>query len=189
MTPEVKPAMRHTLCLILSTFLFVACRQEPALTETASETAPGSASTTTSGTPKPAPENAAVKEVDVLLSVNPPAFATNVMIGTAVNPDGSITTAVTEFPRGAPIWVSMKLTNPPSGSMARVDWFDSKGKSLAAERKEALPNAPYLTFRSVDTSSWKPGQYRVEAWMGGDKVDEKTFAIEGKKSPKKSSKK
>lgn len=178
--------MRNVLFVILSTFVLAACRQETVQTETA----PGSSSTTTGGTVKVVPENAAVKEVDVLLPVNPPAFATNVIIGSAVNADGSIATQVTEFAAGTPIWISMKLNNPPRGSMARVDWFDSKGKSLAAERKEATAGTAYLTFKSVDTSSWKPGKYRVEAWMGGDKVDEKSFTIPAKKSStKKSSKK
>ena len=173
-------------CVILSTSLVAtACRKEPGQAEGTA----GASSTTTSDKSQPPVENAAKKDVKVLLPLEPPSFVTNVMIGTGVNSDGSMTNSAAAFTQGAPVWVSMKLNNPPKESVGQVVWLDANGKRLASERKEVPPNAPYLSFRSLDTSSWKPGQYKVEAWMGGDKVDEKPFAIEGKKSTKKSSRK
>lgn len=176
--------MRYVLCVILSTLLFAgACKKEIRTTD-----APAGA-TTTSGVSRPSAENAATKDVKVLLPLERPSFVSTVMVGTGVNSDGSMTNSATAFAPGAPVWVSMKLNNPPKESVGQVVWLDAAGKRLASERKEVPPNAPYLSFRSLDTSKWKPGQYKVEAWMGGDKVDEKPFAIEGKKSPKKSSRK
>lgn len=178
--------MRHISCVILSTLLVASgCRKQAVQNQA---TAAGS-STTSAGVSKGPVENAATKDVNILLPLERPSFVTNVLIGTGVNSDGSMTNSATEFPAGAPVWVSMKLNNPPKESVGQLIWLDSTGKRLASERKEVPPNAQYLSFRSLDTSSWKPGQYKVEAWMGGDKADEKTFAIEGKKSTKKSSKK
>jgi len=174
--------MRHISCVILSTFLVASgCRKEAVQNQ---GPAAGS-STTSAGVSKGPVENAATKDVKILLPLERPSFVSNVLIGTGVNSDGSMTNSATEFAAGTRIWVSMKLNSPPKESVGQLIWLDDAGKRLASERKEVPANAQYLSFRSLDTSSWKPGQYKVEAWMGGDKADEKTFTIEGKQSPKK----
>ena len=177
--------MRLISCVILFTLLVASgCRKE-----SVQDPAPAtSSSTTSSGVSKGPVENAATKDVKILLPLERPSFVSNVLIGSGVNSDGSMTNSATEFAAGAPVWVSMKLNSPPKGSVGELIWLDSTGKRLASESKEVPPNAQYLSFGSLDTSSWKPGEYKVEAWMGGDKADEKTFTIEGKQSTKKNKK-
>lgn len=100
-------------------------------------------------------------------------------LGHATNPDSSITAGRTgdDFAPGAPIHLSMETTDAPPNTTVRVLWYGPAETILGEEQKSVLPGGRYLSFQAPDTSSWAKGDYRVEVWVGDEKVNTQQFQI------------
>jgi|HubBroStandDraft_3_1064219.scaffolds.fasta_scaffold16945_1 hypothetical protein len=103
----------------------------------------------------------------------------NVATGHQLGPDGTIPPDQQgkNFPAGKPLFVAFRLHDAPAGANVRADWYDAQGRKLASTEKKVLPGEPAMSFTSPDTSSWPKGTYRVEIWLGDQKVDTESFSI------------
>jgi hypothetical protein len=103
----------------------------------------------------------------------------NIATGHQLGPDGTIPPDQQgkNFPAGKTIYVAFRLNHAPAGANVRADWYDAQGRKLASTEKKVLPGEPAMSFTSPDTSSWPKGTYRVEIWLGDQKVDTESFSI------------
>ncbi len=131
------------------------------------------------------PEDVSKKKEEIVIPLEKPTLVEAVSIGKGTSRDGTVPSETDSFAPGELIVVTMKLKDAPKGSAGEVIWFEAgaKRKRIARDRKDIPVDAKSVTFQSPDTSKWKPGSYRVEAWMGGDQAADKKFTIAKKKKP------
>lgn len=100
-------------------------------------------------------------------------------LGHETNPDGSIATGRTgdDFAPGQPIHLSMETGDAPPNTTLRVLWFGPNETILGEEQKTTQTGTRYLSFQAPDTTSWAKGDYRVEVWVGDEKVNTQQFQI------------
>jgi hypothetical protein len=131
-------------------------------------------SKTTRTTTVAIPENAAKKTVDAVIQPLP-TFVNKSMIGSALGPDGMVTTEVTSFKRGETVYLSLWLNESPVGLHTGAKWFDSADKQVDAEERP-MNGAKLATF-ALKTAKLKPGNYRAEGFWGGNRAANKDFVI------------
>ena len=103
----------------------------------------------------------------------------DVTLGSKAQPDGTIAEADQEddFTPGEPIVVSMEVGDVQPGSAVKVLWYGPDETKIGEESKTVSSGQSYLDFTASDTSSWKKGDYRVEVWIGDEKVNQQQFQI------------
>ncbi|HEX5759625.1 MAG TPA: hypothetical protein VF121_10555 [Thermoanaerobaculia bacterium] len=103
----------------------------------------------------------------------------DVTLGSKAGPDGTIAEADQEddFTPGEPIVVAMEVGDVQPGSAIKVLWFGPNETSVGEESKTVESGQSYLNFTAGDTGSWAKGDYRVEVWIGDEKVNQQQFQI------------
>lgn len=114
--------------------------------------------------------------------VNPIAaqsWIDDVRLGVALGPDGSIGEQAERdmFTAGDPILVSMSTKDAPPAAAVRVVWMTPDGNPAHEEEKSVSGGQEFLSFEALDTSRWPPGEYRVEVWVGDERVDSEPFHL------------
>lgn len=94
----------------------------------------------------------------------------DVVLGYAVAADDSIPSEQRgdEFAH-EPAYVAMKVEDTPAGSAVKTVWFGPGEVRVHEEVKTVAPGQGHLSFKA-DTSAWPKGDYRVEVWLGDEKV-------------------
>lgn len=59
----------------------------------------------------------------------------------------------------------------------KVVWYGPEEMKLKEEQKTVNPGDEYLTFQAANTGDWQKGDYRVEIWIGDEKVNQQQFQI------------
>ena len=151
----------RTLFLFLALSIFLACgKKETTTTEaTATTTAPVVAVDTT-----PPPPGWWIKDVATGYEL-----ARNESI-----PPGKVGS---EFKSGAPVHLSMKVSEAPPDSSIKVSWYGPSDIVISEENKLVIPSQENLSFTVPATIRWKPGTYRADIWTGGQKVKSQEFQI------------
>ena len=103
----------------------------------------------------------------------------SVNLGRALNPDGTVASPDTVFRQGDPVFVSFRVAPISPGTELKLVWLGPQGTTNGQEQMVVPPAADVVNFRAKDTRAWLPGDHRVEIWMGGGRVGEKRFRIEG----------
>jgi hypothetical protein len=154
----LKPVLIPLLVLPLGVLGCTRKAQEPAAT---TQSAPAREAV-------PAPSAAADVSQVVLGSVE---------LGKSLSPDGDVTSVSTTFRTGEPVYAGVEATSLSPGTTIRLDWVGPRGVSLGSDDLVVPPDARVITLKAKDTSSWKPGDYRVEVAVGGAKVGSKSFTV------------
>jgi hypothetical protein len=100
-------------------------------------------------------------------------------IGHELNADGSVNagTGGDDFAPGQPIHLAMEVGDAPPGSSVKIVWYGPNETKIAEETKPVVAGSKYLNFSATDTGSWAKGDYRVETWIGDEKVNSQQFQI------------
>lgn len=100
-------------------------------------------------------------------------------IGHELNADGSVNvgTGGDDFAPGSPIHLAMEVGDAPPGSTVKVVWYGPNETKIAEENKPVVAGSKYLNFSATDTATWAKGDYRVETWIGDEKVNTQQFQI------------
>jgi hypothetical protein len=103
----------------------------------------------------------------------------DVTVGHKVGVDGMIAAADQgdDFAPGDPIFVTMKVGDAPAGSAVKVVWFGPDEMRIKEEQKAVNEGDQYLSFEAANTGSWEKGDYRVEIWVGDEKVNQQQIQI------------
>lgn len=103
----------------------------------------------------------------------------DVTLGTDVAADGTIPddAATDRVPVGETAFVSVAAIEPPAGAQLRVTFLDPDGQVVAEDGKRVSPDGGAVFVSSGPTAEWAPGSYRVEVWVGSERVAERTFEL------------
>ncbi len=103
----------------------------------------------------------------------------DVTLGSKAGADGTIAEADQEddFTPGEPIVVAMEVGDVQPGSAVKVLWFGPNETKIGEESKTVVSGQSYLNFNAADTGDWAKGDYRVEVWIGDEKVNQQQFQI------------
>jgi hypothetical protein len=121
--------------------------------------------------------DASTAVVDTVIPIAESRFFDSAAIGTQLGEDGAVAVEVTTVRRGGPIYATVRAKEVPAGLAARASWFAGKTK-VAEETKPIPPDKRFVTFAPPDTKSWKPGDYTVELYVGGDEVAVKQLKVQ-----------
>lgn len=134
--------------------MFAACgRREPA------PSVPGDASPRKESAP-------ASSEASAQPPVNTEPAEDRFQIGKTAAEDGKVLSDSDQFTAGDPIYISFVVRNAPAGAFARVTWKRIDGDVKMGEEQKPLGPGGFVSFAVKSTSSWRPGKYRVEKWLG-----------------------
>jgi hypothetical protein len=103
----------------------------------------------------------------------------SVNLGRGLNPDGTVSTPGTVFRQGDPVFVSFRVAPISPGTELKLVWLGPRGTTNGQEQMVVPPAADVVNFRAKDTRTWLPGDHRLEIWMGGARVGDKAFRIDG----------
>lgn len=103
----------------------------------------------------------------------------DVTLGHELAPDGSIVAGKggDDFAPGQPIHMTMEVGDAPPSSTVKVAWYGPNETKIGEENKPVVAGQKYLNFTAADTASWAKGDYRVEVWIGDEKVNTQQFQI------------
>lgn len=143
-----------------------ACREE------ASE-APGETSTE---------EIAGVGDPNDVSPINAQTWLDDFTIGSELNADGSIEMGNTgdDFAPGQMVYYAMEVGDAPEGAAVKAMWYSTSNTGeetvVHEEEKTVMVDQKYMNF-SADTTGWPLGDYRVDAWVGDERVNEQHFQV------------
>ena len=100
-----------------------------------------------------------------------------VELGKSLSPDGDVTSVSTTFRTGEPVYAGVEAASISPGTSIRLDWVGPRGLKVGSDDLVVPPGARVITLKAKDTTSWKPGDYRVEVAVGGAKVGSKSFTV------------
>jgi len=102
----------------------------------------------------------------------------DVTLGHAVAADHSIAADQSgdDFAPGETVHLAMKVGDTPAGSAVKVVWLGPGDARIGDETKTVATGEAYLEFEK-DTKGWAKGDYKVEVWLGDEKVNTENFQI------------
>ena len=75
-----------------------------------------------------------------------------------------------------PVFVAMKVADTPAGSAVKTVFFGPGDIRVHEEVKTVAPGQEHLSFE-VNAADWAKGDYRVEIWLGDEKVATEHFNV------------
>ena len=101
-------------------------------------------------------------------------------LGTEVGPDGAVASGATteNFTVGQTVYYAIETGDAEPGSVVRVVWMGPDGSAINEESKTVggTGGEQYVNFQA-DTTGWASGDYKVQAWMGDEMVNEESFNV------------
>lgn len=103
----------------------------------------------------------------------------DVTLGTDVGADDTVPAeAVTDrVPRGEIAFLSVAVSEPPAGAQLRVTFLGPDGEVVAEDGKRVSPDGSAVFVSSGPTADWAAGSYRVQVWVGSERVAERIFEL------------
>jgi hypothetical protein len=99
-------------------------------------------------------------------------------IGSELAPEGNMLAGKTgdDFAPGQKAYYAMEVGDAPADSSVKVVWYGPGETKINEESKTVTVGQKYMNF-TADTKGWTKGDYRVEAWIGDEKVNTQQFNI------------
>lgn len=99
-------------------------------------------------------------------------------IGSELAPEGNIMAGKTgdDFAPGQKAYYAMEVGDAPANAAVKVVWYGPGETKINEESKNVTPGQKYMNF-TADTTGWAKGDYRVEAWIGDEKVNSQQFNV------------
>lgn len=108
---------------------------------------------------------------------NDPLQVTAVQLGKTLNPDNSVGTFTTTFKPRDTVYLSV-LTGASGKGTLETKWYYASTQMDAMKKDVSYHGAAATEFRFHNTAGLPAGPYRVEVFLDGKSVDERTFKIE-----------
>ena len=108
---------------------------------------------------------------------NDPLKVTTVQLGKTLNPDNSVGTFTTTFKPRDTVYLSV-LTGASGKGTLETKWYYASTQMDAMKKDVSYHGAAATEFRFHNTAGLPAGPYRVEVFLDGKSVDERTFKIE-----------
>jgi hypothetical protein len=103
-----------------------------------------------------------------------------IQVGRSINPDGSVGHHTTSFKPNETIYVAV-LTKAPGSGIIKVRWT-YQGGLVGEPEKEVSYREPRATeFHLTNSGGFPPGDYKVEVFIDGKPVGERSFKVEARK--------
>ena len=99
-----------------------------------------------------------------------------IKLGPTVAADGVVSDETHELAAGQTAHLSMAVGDAPAGSAVKVVWFGPNDVRIGDQVETIAAGQRYLTFKN-STQGWAEGQYRVEVFLGDEKVGTEGFDI------------
>ncbi len=157
--------MRRIAGALALALALAACRDEPAAAPERAAGAP----------PQPAaaaapPLDMAETEVRKTIPVGGPELLVAVNVGSPAAGPGELKTVKA----GAPIRARLETQPLPAGYVARM--LLRKGERVVEASTGAAEGARTIEV-AIETADLEPGEWALEVWLGGEKVDARTISI------------
>lgn len=108
---------------------------------------------------------------------NGPLKVTTVQLGKTLNSDNSVGTHTTTFKPGDTVFAS--VLTPASGSgTIETKWYYGSSKVSEMKKEVSYHGEAATEFRFHNSAGLPPGPYRVEVFLDGQPVGERTFKVE-----------
>jgi hypothetical protein len=108
---------------------------------------------------------------------NDPLKVTTIQLGKSLNSDNSVGNHATTFKRSDTVYASV-LTNAAGKGTIETKWY--YGSTMVAEMKKDVSyhGEAATEFRFHNSAGLPQGSYRVEAFLDGQSVGERTFRVD-----------
>lgn len=108
---------------------------------------------------------------------NGPLTVTTVQLGKTLNSDNSVGTHSTTFKPRDTVFAS--VLTPASGSgTIETKWYYGSSKVSEMKKEVSYHGEAATEFRFHNSAGLPPGPYRVEVFLDGQPVGERTFKVE-----------
>lgn len=107
----------------------------------------------------------------------PAEAASAVELGSELGPEGDVKGNSTSFRAGDPVFAEIQAGSLPAGASVRLAWVGPQGSTVGTDELVLPAEARAITLKAKDTSSWVPGDYRVDVAVGGASVGSRSFTI------------
>ena len=107
-----------------------------------------------------------------------PSFIEKSLLGSKLAADGTVETEEATFAAGAPVSLTLRFRESPTGLQAGARWYTNDRKPFAHEERP-MNGGKVVTFTLK--SKLKPGHYRAEGYWGGNLAADKKFEVVSKK--------
>jgi hypothetical protein len=108
---------------------------------------------------------------------NDPLQVTAIQLGKSLNPDNSVGTFTTSFKPRDTVFISV-LTGASGSGTLETRWYYGSSKVSEMKKDVSYHGSAATEFRFHNTAGFPPGDYRVEIFLDGKSVGERTFKIE-----------
>jgi hypothetical protein len=98
-------------------------------------------------------------------------------LGTNPDKTGRLTQFKKQFSHDEPIYLSMQVNDVPRSAVVTSYWYGPGNLTLGYETQTISSGQARLRFVRSDSRGWQPGSYRVEVWIGDDKIGAQNFDI------------
>lgn len=155
--------MNRRLLVVLA-FAFVMCRKETTVTnESPQQATTTAAATSTAAAPA---VDLAGKTVDEVIPLKPNVVS-QCRVGTKLDANGVVAESAKLLKAGEPVYVSMWLTESPSGLAVAVRTLDENREKELARVQKPANGAKTVT---LEVEKLKAGKYHLESLWGGNAV-------------------
>ncbi len=149
-----------------------ACSKQPERAKVDSDkTTPAVSETERPGTSSPSDISAITAQARV----------SDLKVGPRLDASGAVSENVDELLPGEPVLASIAVGDIGAGSEVKAVWFGPDDARIAEEVKPVNAGAAFLVFSAPDTGAWKPGDYKVEIYLGDELASSESFDIVDRK--------
>jgi len=108
---------------------------------------------------------------------NQPLKVSAVQLGKSLNSDNSVGNHATTFKPSDTVYAAV-LTNASGSGTIETKWYFRNAKVSEMKKDVSYHGEAATEFRFHSTDGFPPGAYRVEFFLDGQPVGERTFKIE-----------
>jgi len=106
-----------------------------------------------------------------------PLKVTTIQLGKTLNSDNSVGTHATTFKPGDTVFASVLTPGSGSGTI-ETKWYYGSSKVSEMKKDVSYHGEAATEFRFRNSAGLPPGPYKVEVFLDGQPVGERTFKVE-----------
>jgi hypothetical protein len=119
----------------------------------------------------------ALAAVVIVACNNGPLTVTTVQLGKTLNSDNSVGTHATTFKPSDTVFASVLTPGSGSGTI-ETKWYYNSTKVSEMKKEVSYHGEAATEFRFHNSAGFPPGPYKVEVFLDGRPVGERTFKVE-----------
>jgi hypothetical protein len=108
---------------------------------------------------------------------NAPLKVTTIQLGKTLNSDNSVGTHATAFKPREPVYASV-LTSAAGAGTIETKWYYGSSRVSEMKKEVSYHGEAATEFRFQNSTGLPQGPYKVEVFLDGQPVGERTFRVE-----------